>query len=92
MLTEAVPSQEWIDGGTVAGVTNVAKKAFYKPTVKITVPINGTFDLFDAVCKQHHSSALNKFLNGKKTGDSMSILSNYRKRMHSSRMRTGGYD
>ena len=31
--------------------------------------MNGTFDLFDVMCKQHSSTAMNPLLNGNKNGD-----------------------
>ena len=35
----------------------------------MTVFVNGTLDLLDISCKQHHWTALNPFLNSTKNGD-----------------------
>ena len=41
--------------------------------VNVTVFVSGTFDLFNIMCKQHHRTALNPFLNGTKNGDADGI-------------------
>ena len=38
-------------------------------TVNVTVFVSGTLDLFNAMCKQHHRTASNPFINGTKNGD-----------------------
>ena len=42
-------------------------KASFTHTVKVTVYVSSTFDLFSIVCKQHHRTALSPFLNGTET-------------------------
>ena len=44
-------------------------EGLFTHTVQVTVFMSGTFDLFDIMCKQHHRTALNPFLNGTKNGD-----------------------
>ena len=44
-----------------------SKGSFTRP-VNVTASVNSTFDLFDLMCKKHHRTALNPFLNGTKNG------------------------
>ena len=45
-------------------------KGSFTHTVNFHVSyMSGTFNLFNVMCKQHHGSALNPFLNGTKNGD-----------------------
>ena len=44
-------------------------KASFTRTVNATVFVSGIFDLLNVMCKQHHRSALNPFLNCTKNDD-----------------------
>ena len=44
-------------------------KASFRRTVNVTVFVSGIFDFFNVVHKQHHTTALNPFLNTRKNGD-----------------------
>ena len=46
-----------------------SSKTSFTHTVNVAVFMSGTFDLFNVMCKQHHTTALNPFLNGTKNGD-----------------------
>ena len=42
-------------------------EASFTRTVNVAVFVSGTFDLFNLMCKLHHMTALNPFLNGIET-------------------------
>ena len=44
-----------------------AYEGFFTCTLKVTISVSGTFDVFDVTCIQHHRNPLNPFLNGTKT-------------------------
>ena len=49
------------------GLKKVVKARLHR-IFKGTIFVSGTFDIFNGLCKQHHGSALNPFLNGAKNG------------------------
>ena len=44
-------------------------KGLFTHTVIVAVFVSGAFDVFDVVCKQHHMTALNTFLNSVENDD-----------------------
>ena len=44
-------------------------KASFTYTVNVTIFMSGIFHLFDVMCKQHHGTAFNPFLNATKSGE-----------------------
>ena len=49
-------------------VEGTCKLAFTR-TVNLTIFVSGSFNLLDVICKQHHRTALNPFLNDIENGD-----------------------
>ena len=41
-------------------------KGLFTCTVNVIIFVSGTFDRFNAMCEQHHRTALNSFINGTK--------------------------
>ena len=53
----------------MAAMATSQSKGSFTRTVNITLFVSDTFNLFDGMCKWHHKTVLNPFLNGIKSDD-----------------------